>query len=122
MFLSATIFSAGILLVSGCGTEKPYSDHDTTPPVIETSPAGLQSDKTRLEDGTWLRATFFSGECSYSACTSPVEFEGFDFRSSGEVTFKQIFLDAYYERGTFASKKEALEAKGLVVSLDFAVK
>jgi hypothetical protein len=66
--------------------------------------------------GTWLRATFHTGGCTYTACTPPVPFEGFDFRSSSDVLFKQFFLDAYYERGSFADKKAALETKGLVVS------
>lgn len=28
------------------------------------------------------------------------DFEGFDFRSSADVLFKRVTLDAYYERGT----------------------
>jgi len=67
-------------------------------------------------EGTWLRDKFHTGGCSYSACTDPVPFEGFDFCSSDDVRFKQVFLDAYYERGSFQNKKEALEAKGLKVS------
>ncbi len=67
-------------------------------------------------DGTWLRDSFYTGGCSYSACTDPVPFEGFDFRSSADVQFKLVVLDAYYERGSFAEKKAALEAKGLTVS------
>jgi hypothetical protein len=67
-------------------------------------------------NGTWLRDQFHTDGCTYSACTDPVPFEGFDFRSSDDVRFKQIFLDAYYERGTFESKKAALEALGLTVS------
>jgi hypothetical protein len=66
--------------------------------------------------GTWLRSTFHTGGCSFSACTPPKPFEGFDFRSSSAVRFKRIFLDAYYQRDTFAKKKAALEAKGLKVS------
>ncbi len=66
--------------------------------------------------GTWLRDKFFTGGCSFSACTPPKPFSGFDFRTSNEVRFKRIFLDAYYQRNTFASKKKALEAKGLTVS------
>ena len=67
-------------------------------------------------DGTWLRDSFHTGGCTFSACTPPVPFEGFDFRSSNDVRFKLVVLDAYYERGTFASKKAALEEKGLTVS------
>jgi len=66
--------------------------------------------------GTWLRDHFYTGGCEYSACGPPGPFEGFDFRSSNEVRFKRVFLDAYYERGSFASKKAALEAMGLTVS------
>lgn len=67
-------------------------------------------------EGTWLRDQFHTDGCSYSACTEPEPFEGFEFRSDDDVRFKSIFLDAYYERGTFESKKAALEAQGLVVS------
>lgn len=66
-------------------------------------------------DGTWLRDSFHAGGCTFSACTPPVPFEGFDFRSSADVQFKELFLDAYYERGSTASKRTALEAKGLTV-------
>jgi hypothetical protein len=67
-------------------------------------------------EGTWLRAEFHSGGCEFSACTDPVPFEGFDFRSSAEVGFKSIFLDAYYERDSAAAKRAALEARGLTLS------
>ncbi|MBW2702043.1 MAG: hypothetical protein JRF33_14600, partial [Deltaproteobacteria bacterium] len=66
--------------------------------------------------GTWLRDQFHTDGCDWSACTEPVPFEGFDFRSSEEVRFKRIFLDAYYERGSNASKKAFLEGLGLTVS------
>ena len=67
-------------------------------------------------EGTWLRSTFHTGGCEFSACTPPEPFEGFDFRSSAEVGFKSIFLDAYYERATSASKRAELESRGLTVS------
>ncbi len=67
-------------------------------------------------EGTWLRAQFHTGGCDFSACTPPVPFEGFDFRSSEDVRFKAIFLDAYYERGSSARKRAALEERGLTVS------
>lgn len=67
-------------------------------------------------DGTWLRDTFHPGGCSFSACTEPKPFEGFDFRTSDDVRFKHVALDAYYQRDTFQNKKKELEAKGLVVS------
>jgi hypothetical protein len=67
-------------------------------------------------DGTWLRATFHTGGCDFSACTPPEPFEGFNFRSSPDVGFKSIFLDAYYERDSSAAKRVALESRGLTVS------
>jgi len=67
-------------------------------------------------DGTWLRATFHTGGCEFSACTDPMPFEGFDFRTSDEVGFKAIHLDAYYERDSSASKRMVLEERGLTVS------
>src|SRR5690606_12090801 len=66
--------------------------------------------------GTWLRATFHEGGCEFSACTGAEPCGGFDFRTSGGVRFKQIFLGAYYQRDTYAAKREALEARGLTVS------
>ena len=67
-------------------------------------------------NGTWLRDSFHTGGCSFSACTAPVPFEGFDFRSSADVRFKQIFMDAYYQLDTFLDKKAELEARGRTVS------
>jgi hypothetical protein len=67
-------------------------------------------------NGTWLRDSFHTGGCSFSACTPPAPFEGFDFRSSADVRLKGIFLDAYYERDTTAQRRAELEAKGLTVS------
>jgi hypothetical protein len=67
-------------------------------------------------DGTWLRDSFHPGGCDFSACTEPVPFEGFDFRSSADVRFKSIFLDAYYERETTAARRAELEDRGLTVS------
>jgi hypothetical protein len=67
-------------------------------------------------DGTWLRDSFNEGGCEWSACTEPVPFEGFDFRSSGDVLFKQVFLDAYYERESTARRRAVLEERGLTVS------
>jgi hypothetical protein len=72
-------------------------------------------------NGTWLRDNFFTDGCSFSACTAPVPFEGFDFRASADVRFKGIFLDAYYERGSTAEKRAQLEAKGLTVSSEQTV-
>lgn len=66
--------------------------------------------------GTWLRATFHEGGCDFSACTPPAPFEGFDFRTEGDVQFKRIFLDAYYQRDTAAEKRAVLESRGLTVS------
>lgn len=66
--------------------------------------------------GTWLRDSFHEGGCDFSACTDPVPFEGFDFRTDTDVRFKQFFLDAYYERKTTADRRATLEARGLTVS------
>ena len=66
--------------------------------------------------GTWLRDAFHTGGCEFSACTPPVPFEGFDFRTSEDVGFKSIFLDAYYERDSSAAKRAELEGRGLTVS------
>ncbi len=65
--------------------------------------------------GTWLRDSFHTGGCDFSACTPPVPFAGFDFRSSADVRFKGLFLDAYYERKTTAARRAELTAKGLTV-------
>jgi hypothetical protein len=65
--------------------------------------------------GTWLRDSFHTDGCSFSACTTPKPFDGFDFRSSADVRFKGLFLDAYYERNTTANKRSELEAKGFTV-------
>lgn len=67
-------------------------------------------------NGTWLRDSFHTDGCTFSACTPPAPFDGFDFRSSPDVRFKGIFLDAYYERNTTANKRADLEAQGLTVS------
>ncbi len=67
-------------------------------------------------DGTWLRDSFHTGGCNYSACTDPQPFEGFNFRTSPDVGFKRVILDAYYERASSARKRQALEGKGLTVS------
>lgn len=67
-------------------------------------------------EGTWLRAQFHTGGCTFSACTPPQPFGGFDFRSSSEVRFKSIFLDAYYERTSSATKRQELERRGLTLS------
>jgi hypothetical protein len=67
-------------------------------------------------EGTWLRAQFHTGGCTFSACTPPQPFAGFDFRSSSEVRFKSIILDAYYERTSSANKRQELERRGLTLS------
>ncbi len=67
-------------------------------------------------DGTWLRDSFHTGGCNFYACTDPVPFEGFNFRTSAEVGFKSVILDAYYERGSNAAKREELVSRGLTVS------
>jgi hypothetical protein len=72
--------------------------------------------RTGHPEGTWLRATFHTDGCDFSACTEPEPFEGFDFRTSDEVGFKSVVLDAYYERDSSARKRQALEDRGLSVS------
>jgi hypothetical protein len=67
-------------------------------------------------NGTWLRDSFHTDGCDFSACTEPLPFEGFNFRTSGEVGFKSVILDAYYERGSSANKREELESRGIAVS------
>lgn len=67
-------------------------------------------------DGTWLRDSFNQDGCTFSACTPPVPFEGFDFRKNADVRFKEIFLDAYYERDSSESKWTELAARGLTTS------
>jgi hypothetical protein len=67
-------------------------------------------------EGTWLRETFHEGGCEFSACTPPSPFEGFDFRTSSDVRFKEIILDAYYERDSSATKRAELEGRGQQVS------
>jgi hypothetical protein len=65
--------------------------------------------------GTWLRAQFHPGGCEFSACTEPVPFEGFEFRSSDDVLFKEIFLDAYYEQGSWEARRDEMREMGLTV-------
>jgi hypothetical protein len=47
--------------------------------------------------GRWLRDNFYTWGQYYQDVQA---FEGFDFRSSDDVIFKRLTLDAYYERGT----------------------
>jgi len=69
-----------------------------------------------IPDGTWLRDTFHVGGCSYSSCEEPSPLEGFNFRANTEVRFKQIFLDAYYQRDTSEDKRNRLLDMGYTVS------
>lgn len=64
-------------------------------------------------EGTWLRDRFHPGGCEFSACAEPTPYEGFDFRTSEDVRFKTIVLDAYYQRNTFERKRQALRDMGL---------
>jgi hypothetical protein len=50
--------------------------------------------------GRWLRDNFFTWGQYYQDVQA---FEGFDFRSSADVLFKRVTLDAYYERGTLSA-------------------
>ncbi|MDQ3033194.1 MAG: hypothetical protein M3Y87_12315 [Myxococcota bacterium] len=67
-------------------------------------------------EGTWLRAQFHTGGCSFSACAEPTPFEGFDFRTSDDVRFKSFMLDAYYERESSARRRAEMVERGLTVS------
>jgi hypothetical protein len=67
-------------------------------------------------EGTWLRDTFYVDGCSYSSCDSPSPFEGFNFRTSTDVRFKQLFLDAYYQKNTSENKRNSLINMGYTVS------
>ena len=67
-------------------------------------------------EGTWLRDQFHPGGCDWSACTAPEPFEGFNFRTSDDVGFKRVVLDAYYERGSAQRKRNKLRERGLDVS------
>ena len=69
--------------------------------------------KPGFPSGTWLRDKFHTGGCTFSACTAPTPFEGFDFRSNADVLFKSFFLDAYYERGSSANARAELKSRGL---------
>lgn len=71
--------------------------------------------RSGVPDGTWLRDSFHTGGCEFSACTDPTPFEGFDFRSASDVLFKGFVLDAYYERGTSQNRRTELEDRGIVV-------
>jgi hypothetical protein len=81
---------------------------------IDDQPVG--DYRTGRPDGTWLRSTFHTGGCDFSACDEPTSFEGFNFRTSEEVGFLHVTLDAYYQRDTTARRRQALEDKGLTVS------
>lgn len=50
--------------------------------------------------GRWLRDNFYTWGQYFQDVQA---FEGFDFRSSAQVLFKRVTLDAYYERGTLAT-------------------
>ncbi len=77
--------------------------------------------RPNVPEGTWLRESFHAGGCEFSACETPTPFEGFDFRSSPDVGFKSLFLDAYYEQGSAARKRMYLEEQGLTVSTEQVV-
>ncbi|MCU0677622.1 MAG: hypothetical protein MUE69_33180 [Myxococcota bacterium] len=78
---------------------------------IDDRPIGEFGPGTPI--GTWLRSTFHPGGCEFSACTEPVPFEGFEFRTSDDVRFKEIFLDAYYERGSWEDRRDRMRELGL---------
>ncbi len=71
--------------------------------------------KPGFPEGTWLRDSFHTNGCDFSACTEPQPFEGFEFRATEDVLFKTFQLDAYYERGSSADKRATLEERGITV-------
>jgi len=81
---------------------------------VDDAPVG--DYRVGTPNGTWLRDQFYTDGCSFSACTPPVPFEGFDFRTDAAVGFKAIYLDAYYERDSSARKRQALIDRGLTPS------
>jgi hypothetical protein len=78
---------------------------------INDTPVGRYAPGT--PEGTWLRESFHEGGCEFSACTPPEPFEGFEFRLSDDVLFKEFFLDSYYQLDTFQQKQEEMRQQGL---------
>lgn len=66
--------------------------------------------------GTWLRDHFISDKCEFLACTEAEPFAGFNFRTSDNVKFREIYLSAYYQRNTFQRKKTMLKEAGKNIS------
>ena len=66
--------------------------------------------------GTWLRARFHSDGCDFSDCYPPEPFDGFNFRTSEKVQFREIYMAAYYQLDSFDRKKEKLKKMGKNVS------
>ncbi|MBX3130793.1 MAG: hypothetical protein KF718_29005 [Polyangiaceae bacterium] len=60
--------------------------------------------RTGTPRGRWLRENFFSHGQYYR---DEQDFEGFNFRTSAEVGFQRIILDAYYEKGTLDAKESS---------------
>ena len=86
---------------------------------IDDEPVGDYRPGTPV--GTWLRDRFHTGGCSFSACTEPEPFEGFDFRTSDDVRFKTFVLDAYYERDSSERRRTEMEERGLTVSDEYTI-
>ncbi|MBC8133114.1 MAG: hypothetical protein H7X95_09050, partial [Deltaproteobacteria bacterium] len=55
--------------------------------------------------GRWLRDSFLTWGPYF---VDQQAFEGFDFRSSNDVMFKRVTLDAYYERESLAQRERSL--------------
>jgi hypothetical protein len=55
--------------------------------------------------GRWLRDNFFTWGQYFK---DEQDFEGFDFRSSADVKFKRVVLDAYYELGSLTQREKDL--------------
>ncbi len=69
-----------------------------------------------VPEGTWLRKNFHPGGCRFRACSPPAPFEGFSFRSSERVRFRELYLDAYHELKHFREKMHWRRQQGLPVA------
>jgi hypothetical protein len=61
--------------------------------------------KTGTPRGRWLRDNFFTWGQYFK---DEQDFEGFDWRSSSDVKFKRVVLDAYYELGSLTQREKDL--------------
>lgn len=71
--------------------------------------------------GAWFRSRFHSDGCKFNSCPEPSPFDGFNFRTSENVKFREIYMDAYYQLDTFNRKKNKLEKMGKKVSENLTI-